>query len=212
MRVLSCLLFSVAVVAVTLLIVRRPMMTTAVDTIQPSEVLYNGRITAFGGANGDSDTTGRRSQARHLKGPYIVIDRYCNKLFLRTEDSILLEALCSTGSGGELVDAPTGRRWQFDTPPGVFTVDAKLTNPWWRKPDWAFIEEGIPVPKNDAERLDDQMMGEYAIGFGDGFFIHGTIYERLLGVAVTHGCVRLGTADLKKLYDHTRIGTSVYVF
>jgi len=144
--------------------------------------------------------------------PYIVIDRYSNKLFLRTTDSIILEALCSTGYGGELVDTLTGRRWRFETPPGVFVVNSKIKNPWWRKPDWAFIEEGLSIPENDAERFDDRMMGDYAIGFGNGFFIHGTIYERLLGVAVTHGCVRLAAPDLKKLYENTEIGTIIYVF
>ncbi|MBU1319594.1 MAG: L,D-transpeptidase [candidate division Zixibacteria bacterium] len=144
--------------------------------------------------------------------PYIVIDRYCNRLFLRTADSILLDADCSTGSGGELFDNATGRRWKFDTPSGVFTVSSKQKNPWWRKPDWAFIEEGEPPPKSNSDRLDANMMGDYAIGFGDGFFIHGTIYERLIGVAVTHGCVRMEAADLKKLYEKATIGTRVYVY
>lgn len=144
--------------------------------------------------------------------PYIVIDRYCNRLFLRTADSVLLEASCSTGSEGGLVDTLTGRQWRFATPTGKFVVQTKLRNPWWRKPDWAYIEEGLPMPKKESERFDDQMMGDFAIGFGDGYFIHGTIYERLLGVAVTHGCVRLGSTDLKKLYENTRIGTLIYVF
>jgi len=29
---------------------------------------------------------------------------------------------------------------------------------------------------------------------------------------VTHGCVRLGSDDLKKLYDMVPIGTPVYIF
>jgi L,D-transpeptidase YbiS len=91
-------------------------------------------------------------------------------------------------------------------------VHTLLKNPWWRKPDWAFIEEGEPLPKDESERLDPEMLGEYAIGFGDGFYIHGTIYERLLGVSVTHGCVRLNTEDLRKLYRRTRIGTYIFVY
>jgi L,D-transpeptidase ErfK/SrfK len=144
--------------------------------------------------------------------PYIVIDRYCNRIYLRTTDSIMLEAMCSTGSGGILVDSATGRRWKFDTPGGVFTVDSKLENPWWRKPDWAYIEEDKPIPRNEDDRMDSEMMGNYAIGFGNGYFIHGTIYERLVGVAVTHGCVRMSAGDLRKLYDKVEIGTRVYIF
>jgi hypothetical protein len=143
---------------------------------------------------------------------YIVIDRYANRLFLRTADSVLFEATCSTGYGGSLIDSTSGRRWVFDTPTGVFRIDSKLVNPWWRKPDWAFYEEDQDVPKDPRERFDSQMLGDYALGFGNGYFIHGTIYQRLLGISVTHGCVRLGSDDLKHLYDRVDIGTPVYIF
>ncbi|HWR82714.1 MAG TPA: L,D-transpeptidase [Candidatus Deferrimicrobium sp.] len=144
--------------------------------------------------------------------PYVVINTHANTVSLRAGDSTIMEATASTGTGGELIDSASGRRWVFATPHGVFKVDSKLKEPWWRKPDWAFIEENEKIPKNERDRLDPQMMGDYAIGFGDGFFIHGTIYERLLGISVTHGCVRLGAEDIKKLYEKVRIGTLVYVF
>ena len=144
--------------------------------------------------------------------PYIVIDTHANLIYLRTAEKILFKAECSTGSGGELVDSATGNRWVFNTPKGVFKVKSKLTDPWWRKPDWAFIEENEKPPKKESERYDPEMLGDYALGFGDGYFIHGTIYERLIGVSVTHGCVRVGSDDLKKLYQRVNIGTSVYIF
>jgi lipoprotein-anchoring transpeptidase ErfK/SrfK len=144
--------------------------------------------------------------------PYIVIDTHANRIYMRTKDKILLDARCSTGSGGELIDSITGRKWIFNTPRGIFKIRRKVTEPWWRKPDWAFIEEGEEVPKKESERLDPNVMGDYALDFGDGFFIHGTIYERLLGVNVTHGCVRLGSEDLDSLYKQTPIGTYVYIF
>jgi L,D-transpeptidase YbiS len=144
--------------------------------------------------------------------PYIVIDTHANRIFLRIEDSILLEATCSAGSGGEFIDSTTGRKWVFNTPRGIFKVDSKIPHPWWRKPDWAFLEEGEQIPNDDGERLDPNMMGDFALGFGDGFFIHGTIYERLLGVSVTHGCVRVGSDDLEVLYNKTPMGTYVYIF
>ncbi|MEP0829518.1 MAG: L,D-transpeptidase family protein [bacterium] len=144
--------------------------------------------------------------------PYIVIDTHANKVYLRNEDSILLAATASTGSGGEFIDSTTGRKWIFDTPLGIFKVSSKIPHPWWRKPDWAFLEEGEEIPKDQSERLDPNMMGDYALGFGDGYFIHGTIYERLLGINVTHGCVRVGSEDLEKLYNRTPIGTPIYIF
>jgi len=144
--------------------------------------------------------------------PYIVIDTHANKFYLRTEDSVLFQAVCSTGSGGELVDSLTGRHWVFNTPRGAFKVNSKLEDPWWRKPDWAFIEEGEKIPKDPSQRFDPEMLGEFAMGFGDGYFIHGTIYKRLLGINVTHGCVRLGDDDLKYVWNKIKIGAPVYIF
>ncbi|MBI3872490.1 MAG: L,D-transpeptidase [candidate division Zixibacteria bacterium] len=153
------------------------------------------------------------AKAPSFNGPYIVIDTHTNRLYWRTTDSVLYSALCSTGTGGELVDTADGRRWRFNTPRGVFAVDSRVTDPWWRKPDWAFIEEGEPVPpKNSEERLDNEVMGDYAIGFGNGYFIHGTLYERLIGVAATHGCVRLSAGDLAYLYPKVHVGTPVVIF
>jgi len=144
--------------------------------------------------------------------PYIVIDTHANRIYYRTEDSIFLDAVCSTGSGSALIDSVTKRKWVFNTPRGVFKIQNKIKDPWWRKPDWEFIETGEPIPKAESDRMDGNVMGDFAMGFGDGFFIHGTIYERLLGINVTHGCVRLGTDDLHKLVEMTPIGTSVYIF
>ena len=143
---------------------------------------------------------------------YIVIDTQASKIYYRTRDSVIIKADCSAGSGSELIDSVTGRKWVFETPLGVFKVTSKITQPWWRKPDWAFIEEGEKIPKSERERLDPAMMGDYAIGFGDGYFIHGTIYERLLGVNVTHGCVRVEAGALDKIFKKVQMGTQIYIF
>lgn len=145
------------------------------------------------------------------KGKYIVINSHTNNAYLRTADSVMFRAVCSTGSGGELTDPKSGKKWVFHTPSGVFSIKNKIVEPWWRKPDWAFIEEGEAPPKSNSDRLDPNVMGDYAMGFGDGYFIHGTLYERLLGMSVSHGCVRLGSDDLKFFYDRVPIGTGVYV-
>lgn len=146
------------------------------------------------------------------KGNYIVVNTHSNTIVFRNDKTALFRAVCSTGSGGELIDSDTGRHWIFNTPRGVFKVNSKLKDPWWRKPDWAYIEEDEKAPKEEKMRYDPEMMGEYAMGFGNGYFIHGTIYERLLGVSVTHGCIRVGTEDLRYLYGKTQVGTSVYIF
>ncbi|HAD05146.1 MAG TPA: L,D-transpeptidase [Desulfuromonas sp.] len=146
------------------------------------------------------------------KGPYIVIDTAGNRVFLRQGEATLREMVASCGSGNVLEDPVGGRRWVFETPRGEFQVRSKVIDPIWIKPDWAFIEEGEPIPAKSSERAEPGMMGDYALGLGRGYFIHGTMYKRLLGRNVSHGCVRLGDDDLKHLFEKSPIGTRVMIF
>jgi len=154
-----------------------------------------------------------RLKAAAPHGVYIVIDQTHNRLYLKRDEDILLEAVCSTGSGMVLKEGSGRRRqWVFDSPRGRFEVLSRAEKPVWRKPDWAFVEEGEPIPKNPAERLDYGSLGEYALYFGDGYMIHGTLYERLLGRPVSHGCIRVGRDDLRKVWAATKIGTRIYIY
>lgn len=147
------------------------------------------------------------------KGVYIVIDQTQNRLYLKRGNDTLLQAVCSAGSGMVLRESGGKKReWVFDSPRGRFEVRSMLKDPVWRKPDWAFVEEGEPIPKNPADRLDYGTLGEYALYFGDGFMIHGTLYERLLGRAVSHGCIRVGRDDLRKVWANARIGTQIFIY
>ena len=145
--------------------------------------------------------------------PYIVVDTARNRLYVKHQEKVVLDAIASTGSG-VILDKPGegNSQWVFDTPRGEFLVKTKLTNPTWIKPDWAFIEEGLAVPQNAAERAEQGVLGDYALGFGKGYFIHGTLYTRLLGKNVTHGCIRLNDGDLKGVYTLARVGTPIMIF
>jgi len=131
------------------------------------------------------------------KGVYVVIDTANNRVYMKKDGQTVREMVASCGSGNVLEDPVGGRKWTFETPRGEFQVRSKITNPIWIKPDWAFIEEGEPIPEKSAERAKPGEMGDYALGLGRGYFIHGTMYKRLLGRNVSHGCVRLGDEDLK---------------
>jgi L,D-transpeptidase YbiS len=145
--------------------------------------------------------------------PYIVVDTARNHLYVKRRDQVMVDALASTGSG-TILDKPGEAKdqWIFDTPRGEFAVQTKLVNPVWVKPDWAFIEEGLAIPKSAADRVEPGVLGEYALGFGKGYFIHGTLYPRLLGKNVTHGCIRLNDDDLKSVYQLARVGTPIMIF
>jgi L,D-transpeptidase YbiS len=149
------------------------------------------------------------------QGAYIVVDQTQNRLYLKKDGQTILEATCSAGSGYVLQENPNSkknRQWVFDTPRGLYHVKKRVEKPVWNKPVWAFVEEGRKVPANPEDRVEYGTLGEYALHLGDGYMIHGTLYERLLGRSVTHGCIRLGRDDLRRVWAETRIGTPVYIY
>ena len=146
------------------------------------------------------------------EGPVVLVDTAANEIFLVKDSRVLVKDKCSTGSGLELTDTSGKRTWTFETPRGYFRALSKVTNPVWYRPDWAFIEEGEPIPKDRASRAVADVLGDYAIAFGDGYFIHGTLYTRMLGSSVTHGCVRVDDESLKKIYEAAQPGTPIWIF
>ncbi|HEV7517725.1 MAG TPA: L,D-transpeptidase [Thermoanaerobaculia bacterium] len=162
--------------------------------------------------HGESARLALQIAGQEPRGTYIAVDTVANRLYLLRDGEVVREAVCSTGTGGVLEDPTTGRRWVFETPRGTHRVQQKIKSPVWNKPDWAFVEDGVPIPRNPAERRDTYSLGDYALDLGDGYLIHGTLYQRLLGRSVTHGCVRLGDADLEAVYKAAAIGTRVYIY
>jgi len=153
----------------------------------------------------------KRIRAFPLQSVYIVVDTADNLLYLKDGPRTLLKATISAGSGSLLIDPSGKRKWIFETPRGEFTIQSKIVKPTWYKPDWAFIEEGKPIPKNVKDRVEAGVLGDYGLGFGDGYFIHGTLYTRLLGKNITHGCIRVGDEDLKTLFQSVALGTKVFI-
>ena len=155
----------------------------------------------------------RTIRAAQPRGTWVVVDTYKNRLRVYREGELLREAVCSTGKGSVLRDPRSGRQWVFDTPTGERTVQNKKRDPIWAKPDWAFIEDGyVPPPPGSPDRFDDFSLGKYGLYMGDGYIIHGTIFQTLLGQRVTHGCIRLGDKDLEWVYKQVPLGAKVYLY
>jgi len=123
----------------------------------------------------------------------------------------LLQAVCSAGSawccGRAAARGGVGLR--FTARPLRSPIDAQ-------EPGLAKARLGVrrgreSIPKNPADRLDYGTLGEYALYFGDGFMIHGRS-TTLLGRAVSHGCIRVGRDDLRKVWANARIGTQIYIY
>lgn len=146
------------------------------------------------------------------RGVHIVIDQTHNRLYLKDGDTLLREAVCSAGSGLVLSEYGGKRQWVFDTPRGMFRIKQKVTKPVWTKPDWAFVEEGLPIPRDPSKRVERGVLGDFALPFGDGYLIHGTLYTRLLGQSTSHGCIRLGDDDLSAVYHAVSVGTPIFIY
>ena len=154
----------------------------------------------------------RKFTALTPAAPYLIVDTSSDRFYLMAGKKILRQGMCSTGSY-TLLKTEDQRQWIFKTPRGMFRIQNKQESPVWRKPDWAFIEEGLPVPPpNAAERFEAGVLGEYGLYLGDGYLIHGTLYKRFLGMPVTHGCVRMGDEDLRSVYQNLQIGSKVFIF
>ncbi len=143
---------------------------------------------------------------------FLTINTTENTFMLYKNNEIIRRGKCSTGSFVQL-EVDSTKSWIFETPKGILSVKNKITNPVWRKPDWAFIEVGLTVPPaNDPSRYERGVLGDYALALGDGYLIHGTLYQRLMGMPVTHGCVRLNDEDLEMVYKNMQVGSKVFIF
>lgn len=144
---------------------------------------------------------------------YLVVDTQANLLYVYRGDTALRAAVVSTGSG-KVLHHPAGTHWwTFESPRGVRRVQRKVTKPVWYKPDWAFLEEGLPVPPpRDPSRVVRGILGAYALDLGDQVKIHGTTETDRLGEPVSHGCVRVGDDDLEFVYQTTPVGARVFLY
>ena len=67
-------------------------------------------------------------------------------------------------------------------------------------------------PMGTKNRKVEGELGKYRLILGDGYLLHGTPYKESIGLAATHGCIRLRDEDIEWLYDHVPVGTKVYIY
>ena len=154
----------------------------------------------------------KKLDAKRPKSYYLVINSAANEFSLYRGAQLIIKDKCSTGSYVLLKNGEQ-QQWMFKTPKGEFRIQYKTISPVWKKPDWAFVEEGLPVPSaNHHSRFEYGVLGEYALSLGDGYLIHGTLYQRFLGLPVTHGCIRLNDENLELVYLTLQVGSKVYIY
>lgn len=146
------------------------------------------------------------------RGNYLIINSSANEFTLKNGMEVLRKDQCSTGSYIKL-KGENNQQWMFKTPQGEYKILAKTVAPVWKKPDWAFVEAGLSIPSaNHPSRFEYGVLGDYSLSIGNGYLIHGTLYQRFLGLPVTHGCVRLNDENLEIVYKSLPVGAKVYIF
>jgi hypothetical protein len=67
-------------------------------------------------------------------------------------------------------------------------------------------------PLGTVNRRVRGQLGPYALDLGNGYLLHGGASGDSVGLAPTHGCIRLSDDDLAWLYRNVEKGTPVYIY
>jgi L,D-transpeptidase ErfK/SrfK len=105
--------------------------------------------------------------------------------------------------------------WQ--TPMGLTHVVSKEKNPTWNPPESVRAEHlanNDPLPAGVIRSGPDNPLGLFAMRLaihpGD-YLIHGTNNPLAVGMAVTHGCIRMYPEDVAAIFPTVPVGTKVYL-
>ncbi|GHB78482.1 hypothetical protein GCM10008107_29990 [Psychrosphaera saromensis] len=100
----------------------------------------------------------------------------------------------------------------YYTPEGEFEVEFQLFDPDginWCIPPKMSGEFKNKIAK--GERCSRGTMGNYAMHFGNSYFLHGTSNPNSIGGRTTHGCIRLRNPDIEMVYQMLKNGDKVLI-
>ena len=86
------------------------------------------------------------------------------------------------------------------SPAGHFTIARRVSNP-------TYSHNGKVVAPGPGNPVGSRWMGLSTKGYG----IHGTNEPNSIGKAASHGCIRMGKADLEELYALVQVGDAVEI-
>jgi lipoprotein-anchoring transpeptidase ErfK/SrfK len=95
----------------------------------------------------------------------------------------------------------------YPTPLGSYEIVVMERNPWWYPPDSPWAKGESPIPPGPGNPLGTRWMGLSAPNVG----IHGTPDAASIGYSASHGCIRMRIPDAEWLFQHVRVGTSVFI-
>jgi L,D-transpeptidase ErfK/SrfK len=107
-------------------------------------------------------------------------------------------------------------KMDWKTPIGETHVIQKEKHPNWYPPEGVrkeHLENGDPLPAV-VKAGPDNPLGDYAMRLAAGngtYLIHGTNNPMAVGMAITHGCVRMYPEDVAALFPLIPVGTNVWL-
>ncbi|MDR2215880.1 MAG: L,D-transpeptidase family protein, partial [Nevskiaceae bacterium] len=104
----------------------------------------------------------------------------------------------------------------WHTPLGKTTIVQKRVNPSWTPPESVRQEHranGEPPLPAVVPPGPNNPLGAFAmrLGLKGAYLIHGTNNPLAVGMAVTHGCIRMYPEDIEELFPMVPLGTPVYL-
>jgi L,D-transpeptidase ErfK/SrfK len=107
-------------------------------------------------------------------------------------------------------------KMDWRTPLGQTRITNKRERPTWVPPDSVrqeHIANGEPPLPAVVPAGPDNPLGNYAmrLGLKGAYLIHGTNNPIAVGMAVTHGCIRMYPEDIEELFPMVAVGTPVYL-
>lgn len=209
------------------------------DTLEASNSMLLARVDSLERFRDEASSLRVRAMADSMAltypDYYLIIDTGQNRFHLRRGDLLVRSGFCGTGKGWTSNDI--GNAWDFSTPRGLRYVVGNGQNPYWFRPDWYWLEQNLrpPTPEQivvipDTLSYQDQVtyyndsltpqqrvyvqavpgiLGSYKIDLGGGVLLH---YGGGRGSNVSHGCIRLGSADLEALYRTLPVGAPVLIY
>jgi L,D-transpeptidase ErfK/SrfK len=106
-------------------------------------------------------------------------------------------------------------KMDWKTPLGETHVTQKEKHPFWYPPESVrkeHIANGDPLPPGPQKPGPDNPLGDYAMRLAAGngtYLIHGTNNPMAVGMAITHGCIRMYPEDVAALFPLIPVGTKV---
>jgi len=107
-------------------------------------------------------------------------------------------------------------KMDWSTPLGETRVISKQKHPSWYPPESVrkeHIANGDPLPKV-VPAGPDNPLGDYAMRLavgGGSYMLHGTNNPMAVGMAITHGCIRMYPEDVAALFPLVPVGTKVWL-